>query len=277
MPGRLALWRALIERGLAESERDARGLIMSGRVLVDDQPVDKAGASVHAPAAIRIRGQRHYASRGGEKLEHALGCFGISPLGRVALDAGASTGGFTDCLLHHGAMRVFAVEVGFGQLLGRLRQDPRVVNLERTNLGDLKLEWLQPPPTLATLDLSYLPLAKAWRIIQPFMARHSDIVNLVKPLFEVNDATARRTGVIGGAAPYLEILERLVDDCLAMGWSPVAISPSPIRGSSGTVEFLAHVKNVLHVGPRPDVEQAVTAAFTTQVGAAIAPQQRPPS
>ena len=260
----MPLWQLLLRHGLATSERAARALIMSGQVLVDDHPVDKPGAMLAAGAVPRVRGARVYASRGGEKLAHALSRFGIRPGGRVALDAGASTGGFTDCLLVHGAARVYAVDVGYGQLLGRLRQDSRVVNLERTNLGTLAPGDLKPPPDLATLDLSYLPLLEAWRVIQPLLAAASDIVSLVKPLFEVDDPAARRSGVIADPGDYLRLLARLRDGALAMGWSPVAFTPSPLRGSSGTVEFLAHLRNLPHAGALLPLEPVVAAALTPE-------------
>jgi len=240
---------------------------MAGHVLVADRPLDKAGAQVPVDADLRVRGIRAFASRGGDKLAFALLCFGIEAHGRIALDAGASTGGFTDCLLRHGAARVYAVEVGFGQLLGRLRQDPRVVSMERTNIGDLGAESLRPAPDLVTLDLSYLPLGTAWRTIQPLLAAGTDIVSLVKPLFEVDDGRARRTGIIEGAAPYLDLLARLVDECVSMGWSALGVAASPIRGSRGTVEFLLHARNSPHVGDRPDVHAAVEAAVNPADGA----------
>lgn len=245
---------------------------MSGQVLVADRPADKPGVSVAADAPLRIRGQRPFASRGGEKLAFALRTFGLEAQGRTALDAGASTGGFTDCLLRHGAARVYAVEVGYGQLLGRLRQDPRVVNLERTNLGELRPEHLAPPPDLVTLDLSYLPLAVAWRTVAPLLAAGSDVVSLVKPLFEVSDAEARRTGVLEGVEPYRSVLQRLVRDCAELGWSPLGVAASPIRGSRGTVEFLLHARNRAHAGAEPDITAALRAAGIT-AGAGAAPER----
>lgn len=237
-----ALWQALLDRGLARSEAEARALIMAGKVLVDDQRLDKAGVRVAPDAAIRLRGIKAYASRGGDKLHAALRRFAIAVHGRVALDAGASTGGFTDCLLAHGAARVYAVDVGYGQLVGRLRQDPRVVVMERTNLAEVPTE-LDPRPTLVTLDLSYLPLATAWRIVARWLPAGSDVVSLIKPLFEVDDAEARRTGRIRDARSYGALLERLLADTAAIGWSVAGLIASPVRGSHGTLEFFLHARH----------------------------------
>jgi 23S rRNA (cytidine1920-2'-O)/16S rRNA (cytidine1409-2'-O)-methyltransferase len=260
---RVPLWRALLQQGVAASEREARALCLTGDVVVDGLRVDKAGALVDPAAAIRIRGRRPYASRGGEKLEFALQRFGVDPSGRVALDCGASTGGFTDCLLHHGAARIYAVDVGWGQLLGRLRQDLRVVNLERTNLAAVGREVLDPLPSLVTLDLSYLPLAEAWRLIAAWAERNTDVISLVKPLFEVDDAEARRSGRIANGAAYTAVLTRL-GECLAMlGWTACGVAASPLRGGHGTVEFLVHAR----VGPGPRLDDGQVAAAVAEVAA----------
>lgn len=269
---RAPLWRLLLERGLAATERQARALCLSGEVLVDGVRVDKPGVAVPSRAAVALRRARPYASRGGEKLAFALPRFGVAVAGRVALDCGASTGGFTDCLLQHGAARVYAVDVGFGQLLGRLRQDPRVVDLERTNLSEVGAANLAPPPTLVTLDLSYLPLAEAWTILAPWLPAGAEVLSLVKPLFEVQEGEApgaRRTGVIPGRSPYVEALWRLRNACAALGWSALGVAASPVRGGAGTIEFFLHA--ALRPGEafgREAVEAAVQAALGTPPGPA---------
>lgn len=239
---RLALWRLLVERGLAETEQAARALCLSGEVLLDGARADKPGTLVKAVALVSLRRQRGYASRGGEKLAYALERFGVGVQGRIALDCGASTGGFTDCLLQRGAARVYAVDVGYGQLLGRLRQDPRVVNLERTNLGAVGRHCLDPLPSVVTLDLSYLPLAEAWRLVARWLPEGADVISLVKPLFEVDDAVARRSGVLVGPAPYRNLLSRLVATCGDMRWSACGVAASPIQGHAGTLEFLLYAR-----------------------------------
>ncbi len=260
-PRRVPIWQALCEAGLADSEARARALVLAGQVLVDDRPVPHAGTLVPATVAIRVRGLRAYASRGGHKLDAALRGFGLDVSGRVALDAGASTGGFTDCLLQHGVARVYAVDAGYGQLLGRLRQDPRVVNLERTNLADVSAHILQPAPTLVTLDLSYLPLREAWRLIQAWLPPGSDVISLIKPLFEVDDAEARRTGRIIGHQPYVDILARLARAAEGLGWSVLGVMSSPIRGSHDTLEFLLHLRAQYGLQSTQDIKTVVEKAF----------------
>src|SRR5579859_7423477 len=175
----------LAERGIFDTQEEARRWVMSGKVLVNGQRIDKPGMLVPGDAVLDVQGRRRYASRGGYKLEAALAHFHVAAAGRAALDSGASTGGFTDCLLQHGAALVYAVEVGYGQLTGRLRADPRVRNLEHTNLGDPRLHTLDPLPTLITLDLSYLSLTKALPLAAPLLAPAGHILALLKPLFEV--------------------------------------------------------------------------------------------
>src|SRR5947209_1984001 len=175
----------LVERGLFDSIDQARRWVMAGKVLVNDQRFEKPGMLVARNVILHVQGRSRYASRAGYKLEAALQHFTVDVAGRVALDCGASTGGFTDCLLQHGAALVYAVEVGYGQLLGRLRADARVRNLERTNLSDLSPLMLDPPPTLITLDLSYLSLTAALPIAATLLASQGQILALLKPLFEV--------------------------------------------------------------------------------------------
>ena len=263
-PRRVPIWQAVRDAGLAESETRARALVLTGQVLVDGRPVDKPGTPVSVTANIRIRGLRTYASRGGDKLEAALRHFQLAVAGRVALDAGASTGGFTDCLLQHGAARVYAVEVGYGQLLGRLRQDPRVVNMERTNLSEVAAVDLKPCPSVVTLDLSYLALADAWKVIRPWLPKGADIVCLVKPLFEVADAEARRTGRITGEQPYIDLLRRLVHTAGMLEWSVCGIMASPIRGHHGTLEFLMHIRSEGGATEAYDVPGLVRQALTPE-------------
>lgn len=228
----------LVERGLFADAETASRWVMAGKVLVDEQRVDKPGAAVPAEGAIRIKGKEiPFASRGGVKLAGALDAFGLPVGGRVALDAGASTGGFTDCLLQRGARRVYAVDVGYGQLKGALRADARVVNLERTNIADLRAEALQPRPDLATVDLSYLSLKQAIPTLLPLLQPPGDLVCLVKPLFEVEEAKARRTGRIDDPAAYQRILSGLVAWAEASGLAVLGVTHSPVRGSGGTVEF----------------------------------------
>ncbi|MEQ8280447.1 MAG: TlyA family RNA methyltransferase [Deltaproteobacteria bacterium] len=243
----------LVIRGLAEDLRVARGLIMAGKVVVDDAVCSKAGTSVAASARVHVRGRAmKFVSRGGYKLEAALERFGVEVDGRVALDAGASTGGFTDCLLQRGAARVYAVDVGFGQLRGRLSTDPRVVNLERTNISDVRTETLSPGIDLAVADLSNLSLRKAIPILCAlFTDARVELVVLVKPLFE----GLERSGMESASA-LLTTVEALMADVVAAGLGVSGLMASPIRGGRASVEFLAW----LRADGNREVEEACRAA-----------------
>jgi len=236
-----ALPQRLVALGLADDQKMAQALIMAGKALVNDRPA-RAGMQVSPEDQIRLRGEKSpYLAKGGLKLAGALRRFEISPAGLICLDAGASTGGFTDCLIKHGAKKVYAVDVGYGQLLGSLRQDPRVVNLERTNLSDPVLLALEPRPSFATCDLSYLSLKEAVPVYQGIMGGRGRLVCLVKPLFEVDDAQARRSGVIEDKAyaPMLRDLAAFMN-CLP-GTGVMDVCESPLRGNAGTVEFFFHL------------------------------------
>ncbi len=246
----------LLQLGLAEDAREVSALIMAGKVLVNDQPA-KPGMKVSADDIIRIRGsQSPYLAKGGLKLAGAFNAFGVDPTGMVCLDAGASAGGFTDCLIKHGAQKVYAVDVGFGQLLGSLRQNPRVVNLERTNLSAPELLDLSPRPSLATCDLSYLSLREAVPIYGNILGGQGRLICLVKPLFEVDDAYARRTGHIADEA-YAPMLADLADYLNNLpGVSVMDVCASPVTGHAGTIEFFFHIV-FNHKGSKPALHDAI--------------------
>ncbi len=219
---------------------------MAGQVLVDGRRVDKPVTRVSPDADLQVRGRRRYASRGGHKLEAAFDHFGVAVDGRVAMDCGASTGGFTDCLLQRGATLVYAVEAGYGQLVGRLRVDPRVRNLERTNLGDLTREALDPPPSLITLDLSYLSLTAALPLASALLGPQGDVLALLKPLFEVDDAVARRTGQVSEPGLVVEALRRVLTAGQACGLTPRGAAKLALRPRHGVSELFVHFA----LGPR---------------------------
>lgn len=230
----------LLGMGACGSEREAAARIMAGEVYINGQ-LARNGAMVKDDDSVTLKGVLPYASKGGFKLAGALEDFGVDVRGRVCVDAGASTGGFTDCLVQRGAQRVYAVDVGFGQLMGKLRQDERVVNLEKTNVSDEKLLSLSPGPTLGTVDVSYLSLRKAVPYFAAILHGEGELVCLVKPLFEIDDAEARRTGVIDDEK-YQPLLRSLIDDLDAMpGVSVRAVTHSPVTGNAGTREFFLHV------------------------------------
>ncbi len=235
---------ALVRRGLAPSRERARALIMAGQVFVGDRMVDKPGTLVPLDAECRLMEapeELKYASRGGLKLEKALATFGLNPAGLVALDVGASTGGFTDCLLQHGAKRVYAVDVGQGQLAWKLRNDPRVVLMEHTNIRYLTA--LPEPVQCATIDVSFISLRLVLPAIVPLLAPGAWVVALVKPQFEAGKAEADRgAGIISDPAVHSRILQELQEWIAHHAPFHVqGLTDSPIYGRDGNREFLLHL------------------------------------
>ncbi len=237
MARKTPVWERLVREGWVATRKDAERWILSGSVRAGGQPVHSAGQKVSNEDSLVIRGiDQKYVSKGGFKLEGALADFAIPVEGRACIDAGASTGGFTDCLLRHGAARVYAVDVGYGQLTGSLRNHPAVVNLERTNISDAALLSLDPSPTLGTVDLSYLTLRKAIPIFAAILKQRGEILCLVKPLFEIDDAEARRTGQVPPEA-YAPLLMDLSQGFILEGYAIKGITNSPVTGNNGTLEF----------------------------------------
>jgi 23S rRNA (cytidine1920-2'-O)/16S rRNA (cytidine1409-2'-O)-methyltransferase len=249
----------LVERGLFDAEDEARRWVMAGQVLVDGHRVDKPGTPVPTGALLHVRGQRRYASRGGYKLAAALDHFAVPVAGRVALDCGASTGGFTDCLLQRGVALVYAVEAGYGQLAGRLRLDPRVRNMERTNLGDLSPAALDPAPTLITLDLSYLSLTAALPLAAALLVPSGDVLALLKPLFEVDDPTAGRTGRVSDPRLLVRALRRVLDAGQGAGLATLGTAKLALRPRYGVAEFFVHLASGTGRAPRAYDDAELTA------------------
>jgi 23S rRNA (cytidine1920-2'-O)/16S rRNA (cytidine1409-2'-O)-methyltransferase len=233
---------ALVEKGLAQSRDRAKRLVMSGRVLVNDIPVDKPGTQVSADAVLTIKGEEiPYVSRGGLKLEKALVIFGIDPIGKVCMDVGASTGGFTDCLLQRGAERVFAVDVGYGQLAWMLRQNPRVVLFERTNIRNMSPADLPEPVDLAVIDVSFISLRIVVPVVQSFLKTNGTILALIKPQFEVGKGRVGKGGIVRDAALHDEVIRDLTSYFSSLGLDCREVIASPIRGAKGNREFLIHL------------------------------------
>ena len=255
------LWRVLVDQGFFADKDTAARWIMAGAVLVNEQRIDKPGTAVAADAEVRVKGlDMRYVGRGGYKLEGALADFHIPVTGRVALDTGASTGGFTDCLLQHGAAKVYSIDVGFGQLAGKLRNDTRVVNMEKTNIGAVLRSQLNPAPSLAALDLSYLSLQKAVPIVTVLLAEPFDLLCLVKPLFEVVDAEARRSGHLAVEA-YPALLHELAQYMEHSGLHMAGVTHSHIQGHNSTDEFFfwlqSHRNHSAEVDIPAQIRQAV--------------------
>jgi 23S rRNA (cytidine1920-2'-O)/16S rRNA (cytidine1409-2'-O)-methyltransferase len=234
---------AVVERGLAPSRERARSLILAGRVRVNGQVADKAGAPVRADALVEVAEPDFpWVGRGGVKLAHALDVFQIPVAGREALDIGASTGGFTDVMLTRGAVRVVALDVGHGQLDWRLREDPRVVVLEHRNARELELSWLPGPVDLVTIDVSFISLRLVLPAVPAVLRAPADIVALVKPQFEAGRDEVGKGGIVRDPAVHAAVLARVSDAAGACGLHPVASTPSPITGATGNQEFLLHLK-----------------------------------
>lgn len=230
----------LTERGLTTSREQARRLIMAGAVVVNEQRMDKPGVLVNAGASLRIKDEARsrYVSRGGYKLEAALQAFALDVTGVVALDVGASTGGFTDCLLQHGAAKVFAVDVGYGQLAWSLRQDPRVVNLERCNIRTLERDALNQIPSLAVIDASFISLTLVLPKVLTLIAPHGIVIALIKPQFEVGKGRVGKGGVVRDPALHVEVVERLRTQAETWDVEVKGVSESPLLGPKGNKEFL---------------------------------------
>jgi 23S rRNA (cytidine1920-2'-O)/16S rRNA (cytidine1409-2'-O)-methyltransferase len=231
---------ALVERGLAESRARAQALILAGLVFEGERRVDKPGDTVGDPAKLAVRGRDHpWVGRGGLKLAHGLDHFGIDPVGLVGLDIGASTGGFTDVLLSRGAARVYAVDVGHGQLAWKLRQDPRVVVLERTNARTLDRTLVPEPIGIVVCDASFIGLETVLPAPLALAAPGAWLVALIKPQFEVGPERVGKGGVVRDPALHREVCDRIAAWLAARpGWAVLGIEPSPITGPEGNVEFL---------------------------------------
>lgn len=230
----------VVEEGLAQSRALAQAYILEGKILVNGVPITKAGTAVRVDAEVQLRGDPlPYVSRGGLKLEHALREFRLDPAGWVALDGGASTGGFTDCLLQRGAGKVYAVDVGHGQLSEKLRRDPRVVALERTNLRHLDPALIPDPIDLITLDLSFISLDKIWPALLPLLRPQTRIVTLVKPQFEAGRRLVRRGGRVTDPATHRTVLGQVVAGAEANGLQLHGLTHSPLKGPAGNLEFFA--------------------------------------
>ncbi len=231
--------KILVDRGLVPSRERARALILAGAVLVDDVVVDKAGTKVLCDSDVRLRGEDiPYVSRGGLKLEKALDVFPVTTEKRVVIDVGASTGGFTDCLLQRGAERVYAVDVGYGQLAWSLRNDSRVVNLERTNIRNLSSEALDIQPDMAVIDASFISLEKVLPPTMALLSRPAEIIALIKPQFEVGRGEVGKGGVVRSEEQHGQVKERIQQFAVESGCAVVGIEESPITGPKGNREFL---------------------------------------
>jgi 23S rRNA (cytidine1920-2'-O)/16S rRNA (cytidine1409-2'-O)-methyltransferase len=252
----------LVEKGYFDSRAKAQAVIMAGDVYVDGQKVDKSGISVDRTASIEVRGSVcPYVSRGGLKLEKALRDFGVDPTGYVCSDSGASTGGFTDCLLQQGARKVFAIDVGYGQLAWKIRSDPRVVTMERTNIRYVTPEQLGEPLDLSVVDVSFISLKIVLPVIKTLLKPQSgQVLCLIKPQFEAGKEKVGKKGVVRDPAVHQEVLEAFIELAKSEGFCIRNLTFSPVKGPEGNIEFLGHLSltDGLDSYPQPAelVEQA---------------------
>lgn len=248
---------ALVEQGLAVDLPKARALILAGEILWDDKPVHKAGDWLPAHAHLRLRSEpMPFVSRGGVKLAHALDVFAVSVTGKVALDVGASTGGFTDCLLQSGAARVYCVDVGQGQLAHKVATDPRVVVIDKTNIRHMPADRVPEPCTVCVIDVSFISLRLVLPALPALLAPGSSVVALVKPQFEVARPAVGKGGIVRDEVARNGALTAVAQAAREMGFSVVADTVSPITGGKGNIEFLLHLRSADPKSPQFKVSSA---------------------
>ena len=257
----------LVEQGYADSRTKAQAIIMSGQVYVDGQKADKPGMSFDETLPLEVRGATcPYVSRGGLKLEKALRDFGVDPTGYVCSDSGASTGGFTDCLLQQGASKVFAIDVGYGQLDWKIRSDPRVVVMERTNVRYVTPEQLGEPLDLSVVDVSFISLKIVLPVIKTFLKPTGQVLCLIKPQFEAGKEKVGKKGVVRDPQTHKEVLDGFVSLANELDFKILGLTFSPVKGPEGNIEFLGHLTLDDQPGISPDTADVVSQAHETLKG-----------
>lgn len=252
----------LTERGLVPSRAKAQGLIMAGEVSVNGERVDKPGTRFTDDVAITLKTRPQYVSRGGDKLAGALRAFNFDPTGRICADVGASTGGFTDCLLQHGAVKVYAIDVGYGQLAHTLRIDPRVIVMERTNARHV--EALAEPVNLVVIDASFISLRILLPAVQRWLATPADVIALIKPQFEAGKGDVGKGGVVRASETHARVLHDILTFAQQSGFAIQGLTTSPIKGPAGNVEFLVWLRWGDPGAKTLDAEQLVRLVVASQ-------------
>lgn len=247
----------LVKRNLAESREKAKAVIMAGNVFVDGQREDKAGTTFSPDVSIEVKGHAlPYVSRGGLKLEKALAVFDVNVKDKVCTDVGSSTGGFTDCMLQNGARKVYAIDVGRGQLDWKLRQDSRVVYMEKTNIRYVTSEDIGEPVDFSSVDVSFISLTKVLEPIRNYLKEDGEIVALIKPQFEAGREKVGKKGVVRDKAVHREVIEKIADYARNIGFGVMELDYSPIRGPEGNIEYLIRLKKGAESMGK-DMEEAV--------------------
>ncbi|MGZ3569155.1 MAG: TlyA family RNA methyltransferase [Thermodesulfobacteriota bacterium] len=246
--------KLLVEKGITSTREKARALIMAGKVAVEGKRIDKPGTNIDPEALIQLKGETSpYVSRGGEKLEGALKAFDINPKALVVMDIGASTGGFTDCVLQNGARKVYAVDVGYGQLAWKLREDPRVVNLERKNVRYLQKEEIEEEIDLILIDTSFISIEKFIPHLLGFLKNGGAILSLIKPQFEVGKGEVGKGGVVRDTMLHQKVIDRISNFCRELKLKVIGVTESPLLGPKGNKEFFIYLRkdggiSILHHG-----------------------------
>lgn len=256
---KVRLDQLVFDLGYTDSRERAKTTIMSGHVFVNGQRADKPGMPVAPDAAVEVRGDAlPFVSRGGFKLDKALKVFPVDPGGKVCIDCGASTGGFTDVLLQYGAARVYAVDVGYGQLAWKLRNDERVINLERTNLRYVTEEQIPEPADLAVMDVSFISIKLVLPAVKRLLKPDADLICLIKPQFEAGREEVGKKGVVRDERVHKEVVNGILQFAPTVGLSVMGLDFSPIKGPEGNIEYICHMKNGEHAAPAPDVDAVVS-------------------
>ncbi len=258
---KIRLDQLVFDLGLTESREKAKTTIMSGLVFVDGQRADKPGMQVAPDASVEVKGSAlPYVSRGGFKLEKALKVFPINPAGKICMDCGASTGGFTDVLLKNGAARVYSIDVGYGQLAWSLRQDERVVNMERTNIRYISSEQVPEPIDIAVMDLSFISIKLVLPAVCALLKEGADIMCLIKPQFEAGREDVGKKGVVRDKAVHLSVIESVLQFAASARLTVMGLDYSPIKGPEGNREYLCYMKKGSFDAPKIDAEAVVEAS-----------------
>lgn len=247
----------VFEKGFAESREKAKAIIMSGIVYVNNQKADKPGVSYDENLVVEVRGDsQKYVSRGGYKLEKAMKSFPITLTDKITMDIGASTGGFTDCMLQNGAKKVYSVDVGYGQLAWKLRNDERVVNLERTNMRYVTDEQVSDKIDFFSVDVSFISLKLILPVARELMSENGEGVCLIKPQFEAGRENVGKNGVVRDKNVHVAVVDMIIDFCLNNGFDVLGLDYSPIKGPQGNIEYLIHIRK----SDNPELKTDVTAA-----------------
>ena len=243
----------LVKRGLAPSREKAKAIIMSGIVFVDNEREDKAGTTFDEKVNIEVRGKTlKYVSRGGLKLEKAMDVFGVKIEGKTCMDVGASTGGFTDCMLQNGAVKVYSVDVGHGQLAWKLRNDERVVCMEKTNIRYVTPEDVADKIDFSSIDVSFISLTKVLLPVKNLLTKNGQIVCLIKPQFEAGRENVGKKGVVRDKKVHVQVIEKVIEYAMSIGFKILNLDYSPVKGPEGNIEYLLYLQNI---GEEPVVDE----------------------